>query len=73
MSSSIKAFQKQIINLDNNRCQLLDENGNTLAEFNGKMMELCGQIFVTQDNKIYDIVINNGKYCLQENSGTIDP
>ena len=52
---------------------MLDENGNTLAEFNGKMMELCGQIFVTQDNKIYDIVINNGKYCLQENSGTIDP
>lgn len=72
MSSSIKAFQKQIMNLDDNRCQLLDENGKILAEFNGRLQELCGQIFVIKDNKIYDIVINNGKYCLQENSGTID-
>lgn len=72
MSSSIKAFQKQIMNLDDNRCQLLDENGKILAEFNGRLRELCGQIFVIKDNKIYDIVINNGKYCLQENSGTID-
>lgn len=72
MSNSISSLQKEINNLNDNRCQLLDENGKVLAEFDGKMQEICGQIFVILNNKIYDIVFDDGEYRLQENSGIIN-
>jgi hypothetical protein len=72
MSKSISSIKKEKNNLGNGKCQLLDNNGVVLAEFDGKIEEINCQYFVIQDNHLFDIVLENGKYCLQRNSGTIN-
>lgn len=72
MSKSTSSINKEKKNLDNGKCQILDDNGLVLAEFDGKIEEINCQYFVVQDNHLFDIVLENGKYCLQRNSGTID-
>lgn len=72
MSKSISSLNKEKNNLNNGKCQLLDNNGAVLAEFVGKIEEINCQFFVVQDNHLFDIVLDNGKYRLQRNGGTID-
>ena len=72
MSKSIGSINREKNNLDSGKCQLLDNNGSVLAEFDGKIEEINCKYFVVQDNHLFDIVLDNGKYCLQRNSGTID-
>ena len=72
MSKSISSINREKNNLNNGKCQLLDNNGAVLAVFDGKIEEINCQLFVIQDNHLFDIVLNNGKYCLQKHSGTID-
>lgn len=72
MSKSMSSLDKEKNNLANGKCQLLDNNGVVLAEFDGKIEEINCHFFVVQDNHLFDIVLDNGKYCLQRNGGTID-
>ena len=73
MSTSINAIAKEKNNLENGRCQLLDNTGAVIAEFEGEILELYCQLFVIKDKKLYDIVLaKDNKYVLQEHIGTIE-
>ena len=72
MSKSISSINKEKNNLCNGKCQLLDNNGFVIAEFEGRIEEHLCQFFVIKDNKMFDIAkAENGKYDLQEHIGII--
>ena len=73
MSKSISSINREKSNIKNGRCQLLDNTGTIIAEFEGVIVELYCQFFVIKDKKLYDIVrVKSDEYELQEHVGTID-
>ena len=52
MSKSISSINREKNNLNNGKCQLLDNNGAVLAVFDGKIEETNCQLFVIQEPNI---------------------
>lgn len=73
MSKSVSSINREKSNLENGKCQLLDNTGAIIAEFEGLIVELYCQFFVIKEKKLYDIIrVNCNEYELQEHVGTID-
>ena len=53
MSKSISSINKEKSNLENGRCQVLDNNGIVIAEFDGKIEEINCQFFVIHDDHFF--------------------
>jgi hypothetical protein len=71
MSESISSVGKQYKNLPNRKCQLLDNNGIVIAEFEGEVQEIYCRLFVVKECKMYDIVNEDENWILQEHLGEI--
>lgn len=73
MSTSIRSTNIEKRNLDNGRCQILNNDGIVLAEFNGTIVEMYSQLFVVEKGKLFDIAHGKFKrYELKEHIGEID-
>lgn len=72
MGKSISSVNKEKRNLDNGKCQIMNNNGIVIAEFDGKIEELYCQFFLIKDSKLYAIIGDeNGQYGLEEIYGDI--
>lgn len=71
MVNTISSLFRYANNMANGRCQILDNEGNIMAEFDGEIEETSCKFLVRKGMKLYCIVEDNnsGKYVLEEYKG----
>ncbi|MBR4757455.1 MAG: hypothetical protein IK084_01465 [Bacteroidaceae bacterium] len=69
MCNSISAINKYSKNHPDGTCELFDENGTSIGKFIGEINEQLGRFYLIRDKKLYDIILEKGKYALVEHNG----
>lgn len=74
MSKTISSIGKEKINdSELGICKIVNANGETIATFEGELIEETCHFYVVKEKKLYDIVLNeNGELVLQEHHGEFD-